>query len=410
MKTIKKQFCMLTAAVMAALTLPCAGLTAFAADPGDLNGDGAVNKSDVRLLTSYLLNEPIDAVMDWKAGDMDDNGKLNACDLSLLKRICLSADVQEITGSIHLKGSSIEFEGKNISVTGTTAVISASGTYYIDGTLKGGQVVVNVPDETTDSETVKLYLNGVSMENTEAPCLLVENAEKTTLHLVEGAENTMTDGLEAPASKTDPTFAVIQAKDDLTIKESGSLTITAGVQYGIQCNNDLKLNGGNITVKTENDDAIRSKTSVSVKDGVISVNSEGDGIKSTKGTLEILGGTVQIKAGNDALQSDTAMSLKGGTVSACGDRGIKAGTTFLLDGCTLLATATDEPIMEPTTAAQAYSTFTSDTELLKNTAIGLEDPRGPKLTMTALKKFTYALVSSPQNSESATIWVSPASK
>ena len=70
---------------------------------------------------------------------------------------------------IHLKGSSISYEGSNVTVSGKTATITASGVYYIDGRLDGGQVIVQVPDESTDTKTVKLYLNGVEMKNSEAP-------------------------------------------------------------------------------------------------------------------------------------------------------------------------------------------------------------------------------------------------
>ena len=54
--------------------------------PGDLNADGKTDAGDVKLLQKWLLAEPDTTLPDWKAGDMDGNGALNAVELTLLKR------------------------------------------------------------------------------------------------------------------------------------------------------------------------------------------------------------------------------------------------------------------------------------------------------------------------------------
>lgn len=56
---------------------------------GDVNQDGAVNITDVYLLSSYLSGEYDTAFADWKAVDLSQDGKLNAKDLTLLKRLLL---------------------------------------------------------------------------------------------------------------------------------------------------------------------------------------------------------------------------------------------------------------------------------------------------------------------------------
>ncbi len=384
----------------AALLLSAAAVQAFpgalpagAALTGDLNADGSVNAADARLLQSWLLRQT-DTLSDWKSGDLNGDGRLNAADLTLLKRLLMTQP--EEPRYIHLKDSGITYEGDHITVSGKTAVIDASGTYYIDGSITGGQILVQVPDETVDTKTVKLFLSGVSMTNPDAPCIMVENAENTSVNLVEGKENTLSDGKEAPAAEIEPTFAVLHAKDDLTVKGEGSLSISAGDAYGIHCNNDLKLNGGSVTVTTENGDAVRGRTSVTVKDGSIFIDTEGDGIKSTKGTLAVTGGTVQIKSGKDALQSETTMDLTGGTVQACGDRSLKAGGAVTLDGCTILATATDEACKSLGTTAQPSMQVTFVKEWAKNNPIALTDVSGKTVyDLNALKKYRYAIISAP---------------
>ena len=378
----------------AAAAAVCGTFTAQAAASGDLNSDGSINRADVLLMQSWLTGQS-GAVSAWQAGDLNADGSLNAADLTLLKRMLLN--VPEEPRYIHLKDSGITYEGDHITVSGKTAVIDASGTYYIDGSLTGGQILVQVPDETADAKTVKLYLSGVSMTNADAPCIMVENAENTSVNLVKGKENTLSDGREAPAEEVEPAFAVLHAKDDLTVKGEGSLNVSAGVAYGIHCNNDLKFNGGSVTVTTQNGDAVRGKTSVTVKDGTLFIDSEGDGIKSAKGKLGITGGTVQIKSGKDALQAETEMNLTGGTVQACGDRGLKSAGTITLNGCTLLATATDNPCENLGNTAQPSMQAAFVKEWAKNNPITLTDASGrTAFDLNTLKKYRYAVISAPE--------------
>ncbi len=52
---------------------------------GDVNNDGAIDKSDVVLLQKWLITEAI-AIPVWQAADMNNDNQLDARDLSLLKR------------------------------------------------------------------------------------------------------------------------------------------------------------------------------------------------------------------------------------------------------------------------------------------------------------------------------------
>ncbi|MBR3269504.1 MAG: hypothetical protein IKI58_12375 [Oscillospiraceae bacterium] len=57
---------------------------------GDMNADGYFNIADAVLLQQWLLAVPDTYVADWKAGDMYEDDRLNALDLSLMKRELLS--------------------------------------------------------------------------------------------------------------------------------------------------------------------------------------------------------------------------------------------------------------------------------------------------------------------------------
>ena len=264
-----------------------------------------------------------------------------------------STDVKPVADItyIHLKGDTAEITGEHAAVNGSVITIDHSGTFYVDGTLNDGQINVNIADEVADPETVKIYLNGASITGRSAPAILITNAENTSINLVDGTENTITDGDTAYAGDN-LGAAVIDAKDDLTIKGgelgTGILNLTANTQEGISCNNDLKFNGGVINVTTLNStdktDAVKGKTSVTVKSGTLNIDAEGDGIKSSQGNVEISGGSVTIKAGNDAVQTATTIDISGGTVIAGGDRGFTAATGVNITGGTVYATATDNQV------------------------------------------------------------------
>lgn len=398
------------AAGLIALTCVCSnatllnGLSVSAAPavtlPGDVDTNGTVDAKDAVLLQQYLLRKN-ESVSDQGLvnADLTGDSAINALDLTMLKRSLLPA--QSEGTYIHLQNSTITVEGSNaiLSNSNKTVTITASGSYYVDGTLADGQIIVNVPDTTADAETVKIFLNGVNITGVSAAPILIENAENTSLNLVSGTENFLYDG----ATYAENT-ATIYAKDDMTIKGDGKLTITAATQYGIHCNNDLKITGGVINVVTENEttkmDGIRAKQTVTIKGGDVSVNATGDGIKSTKADVAISDGNISIKAGNDAIQAETTIDISGGTVVASGDRGLTSITATNITGGTVCATATDNQ-MELVSATQGCMLLSYAAEWSKDSEITVKSGTTTVASAVSRKKFSYALISAPAMSATA---------
>lgn len=227
------------------------------------------------------------------------------------------------TSYIVLAGDSIEFYGSGAVVDGTQIAITSAGTYCISGTLNDGQIIVNTKDE----ETVRLILNGVDITCSTSSPIYVKNAEKTVITLAEGTENLVTDGdayivedsLIEDSESIEPNAAIF-SKDDLTINGSGSLTVNANYNNGIQSKDDLKITGGNITVNAVND-GIRGRDSIAVKNANITVNAGADGMQSNndadegKGYVFIESGTIAITAGNDGIQAETSLIIRGGDIT-----------------------------------------------------------------------------------------------
>ena len=384
---LKKLVAGLSAVCVAASALP---VFSFAADAavstmvGDANSDGQVDLSDAVMIMQALANpnkygvggsdEHSITEQGWKNADCNganDGVSTNdalAIQMYLLGKGELSSgktDVPPVTEAtkIHLKNTSITVEGDNATVDGTTVTITHSGEFYVDGTLDDGQININIADSAADAETVKIFLNNANITGKTAPAIYVTNAENTSINIVDGTTNTITDG-DTAYSGDNAKLAVIEAKDDLTIKGGekgdGVLNITANTQDAVSCNNDIKFNGGDITITTLNStdktDAVKGKKSVTVKSGKLKIEAEGDGIKSGKGAVAISGGTTKIKAGNDAVQAETTIDISGGKLIAGGDRGLTAVTGVNITGGTVIATATDNQVDEKLLAGTTQTT------------------------------------------------------
>ena len=310
---------------------------------------------------------------------------------------------EDVNTKIHLNGTSITVDGKYAVANGSKVTISHSGTYTIDGKLSDGQIYVEIPDDKADPDTVKLVLSGAEITGMSAPAILVKNADKTSITIADGTENTISDSTTAyPGDEVES--AVIEAKDDLTIKGgdagTGVLTINANVQPAVVCNNDIKITGGILNINTLNqtdgNDAVKGKTSLVVKGGTVNINSEGDGLKSSKGNVDIEGGNISIKCGKDAIQAETDINISGGEIGAFGDRGLTSVGAINLTGGNIIATATDNQIENLTSTAQSAMMFDFVKEWSKNNPISVTDSSNKVIIeMNALKKYKFALVSSP---------------
>lgn len=191
--------------------------------------------------------------------------------------------------------------------------ISKEGTYILSGTLKDGQVYVDVSSE----EKVQLVLNGVNITCAGSAAIFVENADKVAITLANGSTNTLTDGGDADKTNAD---GCIYSKDDLSINGSGKLIVNGKVSNGIDCNNDIKICGGDIEVKAVNN-GIKAKQSISIKDGNIKVEAD-DAIKvsdksdDTVGTFYMEGGEMELKATDDGITATISITVAGGKITS----------------------------------------------------------------------------------------------
>ena len=391
-----------TAAAVAALTL-CASFAAVPAGAaeealkGDADGNGVISAADLVALSAHILGSKTIADEIRANADMNDNNEINVIDYILLKNIFMGAPAAESL-KITLEGESIKAD-EGVTVEGTKATITKSGTYVISGAMTAeAQIIVNTAE--TDAESVNITLSDVTMTNTsDTPCIMVENADKTKITF--NGTNVLTGNVDTAEAAT----AVIYAKDDLTFTKNstGTLEINSGAQMGIYCNNDIKFNGGSIKIKTDaagtgtaKADAVKAKVNVEIGGGDIDVNAAGDGIKSSKNAVVISDGKAEIKSGKDAIQGETAVTITGGEIVASGDRGITVSAGNLtIGGGTLLATSTE---------AQDYSNVVMGEHFSNSNIVALalneQHNKSEVLTIagkefTAAKKYQYIFATYP---------------
>lgn len=418
MKKISHRYVRKTAAGVVALSMLCAAAipsvlampAGAASASGDLNGDGSVTAADAAILQTSLLGGTALTAEQYANADVTGDGAVDGLDLTRLRQMAAVVPVSDAI-AIHLSDSGITVEGDTKGVTavsGKTVTISASGNYTVDGSVTDGQILVNIPDTTADSDAVSLYLQDVTMTSSNgAPCILGQSAKK--LKLTCSGENTLTD---TAAEANADTSGVIYGDCDITVTKNstGTLNITSSMNTAIRSKDDIKLNGGAVVINTDVDDtsdadAIRANNTLEVDGASVSITSSADGLKSSKEDVSILSGKVSIKAGNDAVQAATALNISGGTVIASGDRGftLDENGTLAITGGDVLATATDYAFgMDSSGAAVTVDTsgctqgvvqLDYAAEWKKSNAVTLKKGSDTVFEMTPNKKYTYVLAS-----------------
>lgn len=418
MKKISHRYVRKTAAGVVALSMLCAAAipsvlampAGAASASGDLNGDGSVTATDVAILQTSLLGGTALTAEQYANADVTGDGAVDGLDLTRLRQMAAVVPVSDAI-AIHLSDSGITVEGDTKGVTavsGKAVTISASGNYTVDGSITDGQILVNIPDTTADSDAVSLYLQDVTMTSSNgAPCILGQSAKK--LKLTCSGENTLTD---TAAEANADTSGVIYGDCDITVTKNstGTLNITSSMNTAIRSKDDIKLNGGAVVINTDVDDtsdadAIRANNTLEVDGASVSITSSADGLKSSKEDVSILSGKVSIKVGNDAVQAATALNISGGTVIASGDRGftLDENGTLAITGGDVLATATDYAFgMDSSGAAVTVDTsgctqgvvqLDYAAEWKKSNAVTLKKGSDTVFEMTPNKKYTYVLAS-----------------
>lgn len=233
-----------------------------------------------------------------------------------------SADTNELTSNLTLS------DEKDITIT-------EEGTYYITGSVKNCTIRVEADKE---NAKVNIVLDGVSIENTNKPCIYVVSAAKTTITTKTASSLKVTGTIEDDGDTTPD--AVIYAKDDIKFDGEACLTLDSSEAESLNTitgKDDIKFEGGEYKI-TSSKNAVRANNSIEVEDGSFTIDAKDDGLHAeyndddSVGNIEITGGTFNIKAGDDGLHATTTVVISGGDITIDAAEGIEATQVEINDG------------------------------------------------------------------------------
>ncbi len=365
---IKRAGVLGAAAAAMALTIGAQAMVSGAATVtllGDANTDSAKSVADAVLFSKYLVMQDVLSEQGAANSDMNSDGKLDAVDLTLMKRQLMNSSVIEPTDdnwvtAITYADSSVTLKNANgaavaaanaVNVTvanNTNVTITQPGEYDVDGSCSQGQLNINCDKTAYAAGQVTCNLLGLNLTNTtDSPIYVTAIDDEFVLTVKNGYTNTISDGTSY--TNADGGVGAIYACDDMKIKGQGTLIVKGNCEDGIVCKNDLKIWNGDLQV-TAVDDGIRGKDSVRIGDPddtdytSLKVNvttASGDGIKSTDesdatcGFVRVTGGTVNVNSYGDAISGVYNVEINGGslhlTTTGSKDsgsaKGLKAGCT-----------------------------------------------------------------------------------
>jgi hypothetical protein len=268
----------------------------------------------------------------------------------VLSQEARTAATVDLTGAteITLSGDKATVSGSGAEAKDGVVTISAGGTYVFRGSLTDGRILVDAKDQ-----DVILVLDGAEITCSYGSPIYGYKAQSITLHLMEGSENSLTDGADytfedSYSSKTDEEpDACIYSKADLTLQGAGSLTINGNYKNGITCKDNLEIYDLTLNLQAANN-GICGKDSATIDSAAITVSCQGDAIRSTNDSDETLGwvtitnSALSLNAGEDGIQGETDVTLSGVTCTVVSGassqdsqdddsgKGIKGGTSITL--------------------------------------------------------------------------------
>lgn len=269
-------------------------------------------------------------------------------------------ETEDANATITLSGDEGTLSDTTRGSSGSEVTITSKGIYIISGTSENVTITVN---DSKKSGNIYLILDGVSMTNSEKPCIYVEQSEKVII-VCRDSDNTLK---YTASSNSDGLNGAVYSEDDLTVLGSGSLTIESSL-HGIVCKDDFKQTGSDLSI-TASSAGIKAGDSARIGGGTLDITSEHDGIQvqNKKGDsfFYMNDGTVTINAGYDGVDIGTSeeVTFTGKTMlyrgtlnitsgggsdnskdSETSQKGIKCDGDILINGTQLNVSGADDSI------------------------------------------------------------------
>ncbi|MBP3559669.1 MAG: carbohydrate-binding domain-containing protein [Clostridia bacterium] len=229
--------------------------------------------------------------------------------------------------NIVFSGDSVTATSDSVKIIGSTVTLTEEADYVLSGKLNDGSVIVN----SQDTSKLHLVFNGVNINSSDSAPLNIINADKVFVTLVEGTQNTLSNGGEFKTTDESNIDGVIFSKSDITFNGSGSLEITSPAGNGIVGKDDLVITSGNYTVNCASH-GLDANDSVRIANANITVDSGKDGIhceNSEDGELGYVyfsSGTFKAEAEGDGISASNYVHIKNGLFDILAGGGSENGS------------------------------------------------------------------------------------
>lgn len=257
------------------------------------------------------------------------------------------------------KDDAIEFDGKEVSSSGTYSLssseplkITGTGTYTIQGS--GSMLIVDAP-----KQDVTLELDNVNLSNESVPPIYIKKAASITLRL-KGTNNVSMGS----SYEYEPLNAALYSKADLILEGEGTMNLSSGYEHGIKAKDTLQAKGGLWNIQAEND-GIHVNEQGTFSGGTWNIDAQGEAIEA-KDTLTFQGGTYNLKAADDAINAANAITIDDGTISAVssGNDAIDSNGDLIINGGSVTAIGLKAP-------EQAFDTDNTPFEINGGSVLGI---------------------------------------
>ena len=248
-------------------------------------------------------------------------------------------------------------DAKELTVnSGKNVTISKAGVYHITGNAEECTIIVDAGDD----DKVQIVLDGVTITNSDFPCVYVKNADKVFITLTGDNSLSVTGTFKADGDTN--TDGAIFSKDDLVLNGTGTLTIHSS-DNGIVGKDDLKITGGTYKI-TASSKAVEANDSIRISDGSFTIKAGTDGLHAenedddTLGYIYIGGGSFSMNVGDDGIHAVSLVQIDSGSFTINAAECIE-GTYIRINDGTFDLSSWDDGI----NAAKKSNSFTPTVEI-----------------------------------------------
>ena len=389
------------------------------------NKKNGLSSSKLLTITEAEITVP-SAVDDAKAIKSDDSIIINGGKLKLTvsgdqsKAMDAKKDIQILAGDITIlaSGKTVLKASKNGYDTSYCSGIKADGSI----TIAGGNIAITLPSSNNggkgiSSDTDILITGGAINITTAGNGSAYTNANRAidsyssacikanrNITITDGTINCSSSGSGGKGISADSTLVIgsSSTSPSVTVYTSGERFYVSGsgenVDYSnpkaIKSTKDLTIHSGTIriacTQSNGGSEGLESNNVLTINGGNISIETKDDCINASK-HIEITGGTIYcVSSGNDAIDSNGTLSISGGLILAHGAGSPECGldcddNRFAITGGTIIGTGGTNSTPTGSACTQYIIDYSNATS---NSAICLKDFSGEPVLMFKLPAFS----------------------